>query len=85
MQDNHAKSILEDKRKRRAAREAQRKANEMRKLKEEIYWKFIAKGEYKEQILGSEMIEINGNYQKVPCVGVLGGLLGQIILCFSGI
>lgn len=31
------------------------------------------------------MVEINGNYQKVGCVGGLGGMIGQIILCFSGI
>ncbi len=39
---------LEDKKRRKAAREAQRKANEMRKLKEEIYTKFVQKGELKE-------------------------------------
>lgn len=31
------------------------------------------------------MIEINGNYQKVGCVGGLGGMIGQMILCFSGL
>lgn len=67
---------LEEKRKRRAQREAAKKAAELKKLKEEVYVKFVQKGEYKEHILGQEMIEINGNHQKVPCVGGLGGLLG---------
>lgn len=75
----------EDKSRRRAAREAARKANELKKLKEEINEKFILKGEPKEHILSQEMIEITGNHQKVASVGGLGGMIGQMIICFSAI
>jgi hypothetical protein len=31
------------------------------------------------------MLEINGMHLRQPCVGVLGGMLGQMILCFHAI
>lgn len=32
-----------------------------------------------------DMIEVTGNHQNAPIIGVLGGLLGQFIMCFSAI
>jgi len=72
----------EEKMRRKAAREAVKKANELRKLKEEIYNNFVAKGESKENILAQEIIEIDGMHLKLPSVGALGGMLGQMIVCF---
>jgi hypothetical protein len=32
-----------------------------------------------------EMYEVDGNGQKANVVGVMGGMLGQIIICFQGL
>lgn len=45
----------------------------------------MAKGESKDGILTQELIEIDGMHQRAPCVGGLGGMLGQIIFCFHAI
>lgn len=84
-QEQLEKEKQEEKERRRAAREAARKANELRKLKEEVNEQFILKGEPREHILLQDLVEVNGNYQKTPVVGGLGGLLGQMIICFSAI
>jgi len=75
----------EAKQQRRAAREAARKAKELQKLKDEVHAEFVAKGDHREGILLQDLVEINGNYLRGPIVGGLGGLLGQLILCFSAI
>jgi len=36
-------------------------------------------------MLNIELLEANGNYQKTVCMGGLGGMIGQFILCFSAI
>lgn len=41
----------EERKRKKAAREAIRKANELKKLKEEIYQTYVAKGESREHIL----------------------------------
>lgn len=74
-----AREKEEDKKKRRAAREAQRKLNELKKLKEEIHATYILGGkgnESREHMLVQELVEIDGMHLKQPCVGVLGGYLG---------
>jgi len=52
---------LEEKERRRAAREAARKAAELKKLRDEVQELFISKGETKEHILQQDLIEANGN------------------------
>ena len=54
-------------------------------MKDEVYEIFISKGESKEHILTQDIVEITGNDQKAVCVGGIGGLLGQFILCLSTI
>eukprot|EP00347_Sterkiella_histriomuscorum_P006020 403354377 len=83
--ENQEREKQEEKEKRKAAREAQRKANELKKLKDEIYESFIQKGEQKEHILQQDLIEVTGHNIKQTVVGGLGGMLGQMILCFSAI
>ncbi len=46
---------------------------------------FIAKGEQRDNILMQDMLEVTGNFQKAPIVGIVGGLLGQFIFVFSAI
>lgn len=52
---------LEEKERRRAAREAARKAAELKKLRDEVQELYISKGEPKEHILQQDLIEANGN------------------------
>jgi len=75
----------EEKRERRAAREAVKKANELKKLKQDIYTNFVEKGEHRENILNQDLIEIDGMNLRAPCVGSLGGMLGQMIICFHAV
>lgn len=83
--EQQEKEKQEEKARRRAAREAQRKANELRKLKEEVNEVFVSKGESREHILIQDLVEITGNSQKGVCVGGIGGMIGQMILCFSAL
>jgi hypothetical protein len=54
----------------------------LKRLREEININYVLKGESKEHILGQEMVEITGHNLRNNCVGILGGMLGQIIMCF---
>jgi hypothetical protein len=80
-----AREKEEDKRKRRLAREAVKKANELKKLKDEVHSLFVVKGESKEHVLNQEFIEITGLHLKTPSIGSIGGILGQIMICFHTI
>lgn len=73
----------EEKQRRKEAREAKRRAEELAALRTEIEGSFIAKGTSVPEIQMQEVYEINGNEEDKPVVGVLGGLLGQIILTIS--
>ena len=84
-QEQAAREREEAKQQRRAAREAARKARELQKLKDEVFAEFVAKGEPREGILVQDLVEANGNYQRAPAMGGLGGLLGQLVLCFSAV
>lgn len=75
---------LEDKRKRREAKELARKVAGLKALKEDINAKFVAKGEIRDQILVQEFSEINGFFIRHPVIGALGGFLGQLILVIAG-
>lgn len=75
----------EAKQRRRAAREAHKKASELKKLKSEVNQEFVVKGEPRDNIMIQDMLEVTGNFQKTPMVGVVGGLLGQFILVFSAV
>ena len=75
---------MEEKRKRKEARELARKAAGLKALKEELNAKFVAKGEIKDQILVQEFSEINGFHSRQPVIGAIGGFLGQIILVIAG-
>ena len=80
--ERYEKEKEEEKKRRRAAREAIKKANELKKLKDEVNDMFVAKGEHKEHVLNQEIVEITGLHQKVPTIGAIGGILGQIMICF---
>jgi len=74
----------EEKRRRKEAKEQARKAAELKKLREDVAAAFVAKGEFKENILAHEMYEVSGNYARANTIGVLGGFLGQLALVVSG-
>ena len=67
---------LEEKRQRKAAKEAKRKAEERAALGAEIETQFIKKGVSVENIGNQDLVEINGNGEKRNIVGALGGILG---------
>jgi hypothetical protein len=75
---------LEEKRRKREAKEAARKAAELKKLRDEVSYRFVAKGEYKESILTNEVQEITGFHIKAGAVGALGGFIGQLGIVLSG-
>jgi hypothetical protein len=79
-----ARQKQEDKRRKKEAKEANKKAAELRKLKEDIYEKYISRGSYQDSILSNEVSDANGFHSRTPCVGVLGGFLGQLVLVLSG-
>jgi len=79
-----AQKKLEDKRKRKEQRELAKKAAGLKAMKEDLYAKFIAKGESKDSVLSQEFSEINGFYSKTNGVGAIGGFLGQMILVIAG-
>lgn len=56
--------------------------NELKKLKEEINTLFISKGESREHSLNQEMLEVDGNEVKQLSLCGVGGVLGQIMICF---
>ena len=62
--------------------------NDFRKLREDINERYVSKGAFLESTLTQDIMEINGNSQKTQtpmAVGVIGGVLGQIIICFQGL
>jgi len=83
IEDAAAKKI-EDKRKRKEARELKRKQEALRDLKNELNAKFVQKAEHKENLIGLEMMDINGFHMKQNVQGVIGGFLGQLIIVISG-
>ena len=74
---------MEEKRKRREAREAKKRAEELAALKAEIQLNFIDKGESVQDINVQEVLEMDGHDIKGNFVGALGGMLGQLILTLS--
>lgn len=71
----------EQKRLKKEAREAKRRAAELQALREEIEATFVEKGEVKADNLTHEMIEIDGQGESGKNhIGVVGGMLGQLIL-----
>ncbi len=82
--EDAAAKKLEDKKKRKEARELARKQAGLKALKEEMHAKFVAKAEHKDQFMQLEMMEINANHQKQGVQGVIGGFIGQMIMVFNG-
>jgi hypothetical protein len=75
---------MEEKRKRREAKEAKKRKEERANLRTEIEAQFIAKGETKPDIGAQEVLEVDGNGEAGKnVVGAIGGVLGQIILVLS--
>lgn len=66
-------------RKREEAREAARRAEELKQLKSEI----IETGESRDRILAQDITDVDGNYQNIPVMGVVGGPLTQLIVVLS--
>jgi len=82
--EDAAAQKVEEKRKRKEARELQRKQASLRALKDELNARFVQKAEHKENLIGLEMMNINGFHQKQNVQGVIGGFLGQLIIVLSG-
>lgn len=82
--EDAAAQKIEEKRKRKEARELQRKQASLRALKDELNARFVQKAEHKENLIGLEMMNINGFHQKQNVQGVIGGFLGQLIIVLSG-
>ena len=75
---------MEEKRKRRDAKEAKKRKEERANLKAEIEASFIAKGVTMPDIGAQEVIEVDGHGDPARnVVGAIGGVLGQIILVLS--
>ena len=72
----------EEKRLRKEAREAKKRAEERAALCAEIDELFIKKGVSVEEIAKQELREIDGSPEK-PVVGALGGMLGQLIITLA--
>jgi len=58
--EDAAAQKIEEKRKRKDARELQRKQASLRALKDELNARFVQKAEHKENLIGLEMMNING-------------------------
>ena len=74
---------MEEKRQRRAAKEAKRKAEERAALRTEIEANFMGKGVSKAVVTAQEIVEVDGNGSPDPVVGAVGGLLGQLIITLA--
>lgn len=75
---------MEEKRKRREAKEAKKRKEERANLRAEIEAQFIAKGVTMPDIAAQEVLEVDGNGEPGRnVVGAVGGVLGQIILVLS--
>jgi len=75
---------MEEKRKRREAKEAKKRKEERANLRAEIEAQFIAKGTTIPDIGAQEVLEVDGNGEAGRAVvGAVGGVLGQIILVLS--
>lgn len=72
----------EEKRKKREAKEAKKRAEERAKLRGDIQEVFIKKGVSADVIAQQDLFEIDGNRNK-NIVGVLGGVLGQLIITLA--
>ena len=69
---------------RKLARQAKRKAAEVAKLREEIDTKYVQKVTPIDEILKQEITDLDGWGQDgKPCVSVLGGFLGQLMIVLS--
>ena len=80
---NAERAKVEEKIRRRAEREAQRKADELAKLKKTIEETFVDKAVSKDDILQQDLVEIDGLGKRGRAtIGLLGGLLGQIMICY---
>ena len=79
------KKKLEDKERRRIAREAKRKAEEIARLKSSIEDNFIKTGKPEDGILLNDLIDIDGHSQEKPNICVLGGFLGQVMIVLNSI
>jgi hypothetical protein len=75
---------LEEKRRKKEAKELARKAAELKKLRDDVNKLFVLKGEYKDSILSHEPFNANGYHMRQMTIGVLGGFLGQMIIVVSG-
>lgn len=62
--EDAAAQKIEEKRKRKEARELQRKQASLRALKDELNARFVQKAEHKENLIGLEMMNVNGFHQK---------------------
>jgi hypothetical protein len=71
-----------EKKKKREAREAKKRAEERAKLKTEIEAEFIRRGVTVDGVSNVELVEIEG-MQGRNTVGVLGGVLGQLIISLA--
>ena len=75
---------MEEKRKKKDAKEAKKRKEERANLRAEIEASFIAKGVSMPDIGAQEVLEVDGNGEAGRnTVGAIGGVLGQIILVLS--
>lgn len=74
--EDAAAQKIEEKRKRKEARQLAAKQAGLRALKDELNTRFVLKAEHKENLIGIEMMNINGFHQKQNAQGVIGGFLG---------
>ena len=76
--------ILEEKEKRREARVAKRRAAEREALRNRIRKELLIEGgNCMESILLTDTNEIDANDTDIPITGMIGGVLGQLIICFN--
>jgi len=74
----------EEKERRREARIAKRRAAEREALRNRIKNELIReRGNCMESILLTDTNEIDGNDTDAPITGMIGGVLGQLIICFN--
>lgn len=76
---------IAEKARRKAAREAKKKAEEIARLREQIEVDFVQQGTLLDGILTQDVTDVDG-YQKKDegkSIGVIGGFLGQLMIVFN--
>ena len=75
---------ITERQRRKEAKEAKRKAEEIARLREEIKEKFVDKATPIDEILKQEITEVDGwSQDSKPVVTALGGFLGQLMIVLN--